>query len=194
MKNVIFLLFFAANVLHAQKPGQKYSAIDKSVMDVVYFPNGAHRIHMSTTPEEKATRQAKIKITYSRPLAAGRKVFGDLVKYDTQWRFGANESTELVLYTAAKIGGTTLQAGRYTLYCTPSAEKWTLSVSPLVDGWGVYGFDFTKDLAKVTAPVTKTETPIEAFSIAMYEASPGIVHLKAGWENAEVEFPIELVK
>jgi hypothetical protein len=193
MKNLIAIFLFCSSAIHAQVPGQNFSSIDKSVMDVVYFPNGAHRVHMSKNDEERANRQAKIKVTYSRPLANGRKVFGDVVKYDTQWRFGANESTELVLYTAAKIGGTTLQAGRYTLYCTPATDKWTLSVSPMLDGWGNYGYDYTKDVAKVTANVKVTESLIEAFSITMYQASPNVVHLKAGWENTVVEFPIELL-
>ncbi len=190
MKKILILLFFAS-AASAQVPGQNFASMDKSIMDVVYFPNGSHRIYMSKTPEERAARVAKIKITYSRPLAGGRKVFGELVKLDQSWRFGANESTEMVLYVPAKIGETVLQPGRYTLYCTPSADKWTLRVHPNLDGWGIFGFDETKDLAKVSANITKSETFIEAFSIAMYADSPKSARLKAGWENSIVEFPIE---
>lgn len=191
MKKIIILLCLTYALL-AQVQGQNFAPIDKSIMDVVYFPNGSHRIYMSKTPEERAARIAKIKITYSRPLAGGRKVFGELVKFDQSWRLGANESTEMVLFTPAKIGETLLQPGRYSLYCTPSADKWTLRVHPNLEGWGIFGFDETKDLAKVSANVTKNESFIEAFSMAMYEVSPKSVRLKVGWENTIVEFPIEL--
>ncbi|HMJ46844.1 MAG TPA: DUF2911 domain-containing protein, partial [Ferruginibacter sp.] len=34
-----------------------------------------------------------INLTYSRPVAKGRKVFGDLVPYNKIWRTGANGAT-----------------------------------------------------------------------------------------------------
>jgi len=36
-----------------------------------------------------------VKITYSRPHKNGRKIFGDLVPYDSLWRTGDNEATRI---------------------------------------------------------------------------------------------------
>ncbi len=190
MKKALFLL---CSIVSLQLSAQNFAPLDKSIMDIVYFPNGAHRVHMAKTAEDKAKIMPKIKIIYSRPLANGRKVFGELVKYDQSWRLGANESTEITFYQAVKIGDAVLAPGRYTLYCTPSASSWKLRVHPNLDGWGNFGYDESKDLATVTANTTSTDTKIEAFSIAMYEASPKVVHLKIGWENTLVEFPIQLL-
>jgi hypothetical protein len=190
MKKVFFALLIFCGL---QVNAQEFAGLDISIMDIAYYPDGAHRAAFANKPEEKAKLMPRIKVTYSRPLVKGRKVFGELVKYDQPWRFGANESTEILFYTPVRIGESVLAPGRYTLYCVPGAEKWVLKVHPNLDGWGNFGYDDSKALAEVSAPVKKSPSLIEAFSIVMYEASPRVVHLKAGWENVVVEFPIELL-
>jgi hypothetical protein len=184
---VVLLSFFALQV-----SAQKFPDLDKSVMDVVYYPNGAHRVEMIKEADKKAELMPKIRITYSRPLANGRVVFGDLIKYNEPWRLGANESTEVIFYTAVRIGNDVLSPGRYSLYCIPTADSWTLKVHPSI-AWGVYGFDFTKDLASVTAKVSKSNDLIEALSMTMYKAENGNVMLKVGWDKTIAEFPITLL-
>jgi hypothetical protein len=190
MKKVIFTLL---TLCALQLSAQEFAPVDLSIMDLAYFPNGAHRAAFAKNAEEKAKLMPRIKIIYSRPLVKGRTIFGDLVKYDQPWRFGANESTEVTFYTPVKIGESVLAPGRYTLYCVPGASSWTLKVHPNLDGWGNFGYDDSKALAEVSGTPKKSDSLIEAFSITMYEASPRIVHLKAGWENTVVEFPIELL-
>ncbi len=190
MKKLLILAFTALSFVAT---AQEFAPIDKSIMDLAYFPNGAHRAGFAKTPEEKGKLMPRIKVIYSRPLVNSRTVFGELVKYDEAWRMGANESTEITFYTPVMIGESVLAPGRYTLYCTPTANSWTLKVHPNLDGWGAYGYDESLDLARVTAPVTKVDKNIEALSITMYEASPNVVHLKVGWEKTVVEFPITLL-
>ncbi|MGR3809960.1 DUF2911 domain-containing protein [Jiulongibacter sp. NS-SX5] len=190
MKKVLVLLLTA---LSFQLAAQDFAGIDKSIMDLAYYPNGAHRAGFSKTADEKGALMPRIKVIYSRPLVNGRTIFGDLIKYNEDWRFGANESTEITFYTNVKIGETILAPGRYTLFCTPTESAWTLHVHPRLDGWGNYGYDTSKTLASVSAPVQKSDKLIEAFSITFYEGSPGVAHLKAGWENSIVEFPIEIL-
>lgn len=190
MRKLVIALLVAFSF---QVSAQEFAGIDQSVMDLAYYPNGAHRAGFAKTADEKGALMPRIKVIYSRPLVKGRKIFGELVKYDQDWRFGANESTEITFYTPVKIGETVLSPGRYTLYCTPSANQWTLHVHPALDGWGNYGYDTSRTLASVSAPTSKSDKLIEAFSITFYEGSPGVAHLKAGWENTVVEFPIELL-
>ena len=190
MKKILLALLVLASV---QVSAQKFPGIDKSIMDVTYYPIGAHGVAFAKTLEAKAALTPRIKVIYSRPLVNGRTVFGDLVKFNEDWRFGANESTEIDFYTPVQFGETILAPGRYTLYCIPKADTWTLKIHPSLDGWGSYGYDSSRDLASVTVPVSKSADLIEAFSIALYEASPGVVHLKAGWEHTVAEFPIKLL-
>src|SRR5690606_1026051 len=59
-----------------------------------------------------------IKITYSRPHKRGREVFGnpDLVPYDSVWRTGANEATEITVTKPIEIAGERLEPGTYTVF------------------------------------------------------------------------------
>ncbi|UBM59859.1 DUF2911 domain-containing protein [Marinilongibacter aquaticus] len=187
------LLLFGFALLAFAAQAQDFAPVDKSVMDIAYFPKDAHRAQLAKNVEEKEKLSPRLRVMYSRPMMNGRKIFGELVKYGEPWRLGANESTELILYTPVKIGEDVLSAGRYTLYCTPGQDEWTLHVNPNTDKWGVYGFDFSRDVAHVSGKVQKVDKAIEALSIVMYEAADRMVHLKVGWENSVVEFPIELL-
>lgn len=46
-----------------------------------------------------------MELTYSRPSAKGRKVFGDLVPYNKMWRTGANSSTVIRFNDPVEIKG-----------------------------------------------------------------------------------------
>ena len=155
MKKTLVLFL---SMLALQMSAQNFAAIDKSIMDIVYFPQGAHRIHMAKTAEDKAKIMPKIKIIYSRPLLNGRKAFGELVKFDQAWRLGANESTEITFYQAVKIGDAILAPGRYTLYCTPSATSWKLKVHPNLDGWGVVSGSTKRRILPQLMPIQQIQT------------------------------------
>jgi hypothetical protein len=177
-----------------QGNAQTFPDLDKSVLDQAYYPNNsAHDLTFTKTIDEKAAVLTKIKVTYSRPLAKGRKVFGELVKYNEPWRLGANETTEVTFYSSVKIGENILFAGTYALYCVPEKDTWSLKIHPTINGWGVYNFDFSKELASVNAPVSTSSETIEALSIVMYKAENGTVLLKVGWDKSFVEFPITLL-
>jgi hypothetical protein len=61
----------------------------------------------------------QVKLSYSRPSAKGRNVFGDLVPFNEVWRTGANASTKLTFTEDVKIEGNALKAGTYALYTIP---------------------------------------------------------------------------
>ena len=58
----------------------------------------------------------EISLSYARPSAKGRQVFGELVPFGEMWRTGANASTKLTVSEAVKIAGNELAAGTYALY------------------------------------------------------------------------------
>ena len=58
----------------------------------------------------------KVNIDYSRPSMKGRKVYGELVPFDKEWRLGANEATTFVVDSDVKIGSTVIPKGSYTLF------------------------------------------------------------------------------
>ena len=105
------------------------------------------------------------------------------------WRLGANEATEIEFYKPVRIGNTKIKKGRYTLYCIPYQDKWTLIVNKETDTWGSFKYDETKNVVKIEAPVQRQAEVLESFAMA-FEKSTGGANLIIGWDNIMVSFPI----
>jgi hypothetical protein len=75
----------------------------------------------------------EITITYSRPVARGRDLFGTLVPYDQVWNPGADRATAMAVTRDVQIDGRPLQAGRYSLWAIPRRESWTIIFSRAAD-------------------------------------------------------------
>ena len=191
MKNV--LLSVLVILIASTANSQEFSKADKSSLDMAYYPARSAFRSFAKTPEEKISLTPKIRVIYSRPVAGGREIFGNLVPFDKPWRLGANESTEIQFMTPVSIGGTVVPAGRYTLYAVPGKDSWKVTVNYDLDGWGAYAYRPEMDLASITVPTSSVDETIDEFSVALYEASSGMVHLKMGWDKTVVEVPIELL-
>lgn len=190
MKKMIMMVAIAAACTTSY--GQDFNKTDKSALDAAYYPAKATKMAFAKTEEAKKALKPKIRVLYSRPMKKGRNIFGDLVKFNNLWRLGANESTEILFMTDVKVGGKDIKAGRYTLFVVPSAKEWMLKINTDLDGWGHYAYNAENDVASIAAPVQKSKDEIEALSIALYEKSTNTVHLKIGWDDTVVEFPITL--
>ncbi len=158
-----------------------YFSVDVSPMDATYYP-------IQVTSSKSDT--PKVKVVYSRPQKKNRVVFGNLVKYGDIWRFGANENSEIRFYTPVKIGGKEIPAGTYSIFAIPFEKEWTIVLNSDIDKWGAYFYDKSKDVVRFNVPVEKTTSPIEYFSVTFVQTNTG-ADLYAGWDNAQVKFPIE---
>ncbi len=68
-----------------------------------------------------------IAITYGRPVARGRALFGSLVPWDQIWHPGADSATRMVIDHDIEVEGNALLAGEYTLWLIPrESAPWTL--------------------------------------------------------------------
>ena len=69
-----------------------------------------------------------ISITYGRPVARGRALFGDtaLVKYGAVWHPGADSATIVRFSRDVQLDGHALKAGEYSVWLVPkSSGTWT---------------------------------------------------------------------
>jgi hypothetical protein len=71
----------------------------------------------------------EITLTYSRPVARGRELFGGIVPYDQVWNPGADQATAIAFTRDVEIDGQRLQAGKYSLWTIPRPERWTVIFS-----------------------------------------------------------------
>ena len=170
------------NALMAQA---KLPPVDKSPMDMSYYPNGYPVLKI----QDKATEPLVARVIYSRPQKNGRTIFGELLTYGQVWRLGANEATEIEFFKPVRIGNTKIKKGRYTLYCIPYQDKWTLILNKEIDTWGSFKYDAAKDVVRIDAPVQKQTEVLESFAMAFEKATAG-ANLIIGWDNSIVNFPI----
>lgn len=160
-----------------------YVIVDVSPMDMSYFPADYPILKMT-----KAVNAGPLaRIIYSRPHLQGRRLFHDLLKYGEPWRLGANESTELDLYTDAFIQDKKIKAGRYILYCIPEAENWTIIINSNIDSWGLHP-DSTNDIARFIIPIKQTPNRLEYYTMVFEKTSSGAELLMA-WDNLEARLP-----
>lgn len=160
-----------------------YAGVDVSPMDMVYYPIDYPKLKMthiiSTAPLAR--------VIYSRPHLQGRHIFHEVLKYDEPWRLGANEATELTLYKDAIIQDKKIKAGRYTLYCIPHKDTWTIALNSNIDTWGLER-DIAKDIARFEVPVQQTQNSLEYFTMVFEDEQKGPALLMA-WDDVEVRLP-----
>jgi Protein of unknown function (DUF2911) len=159
-----------------------FAIVDVSPMDMSYCPANYPMIKHLTGD------QPDIRLIYSRPQRQGRAVFGNIVQYDTIWRLGANEGTEIEFFKPATIQGNKIKPGRYILYCIPKKDSWQVVLNTDADIWGL-NIDTAKDAAKFTIPVTYTTSLSEYFT-AIFENTPGGANLVFAWDDVVARLPI----
>ena len=166
---------------------EKFASLgmDKSPMDMSYYPVDYPKLKMSGNVSEPLVAR----VIYSRPQKDGRIIFGNVLKYGTIWRLGANEATEIEFFKDVSINNQKVAKGRYVLYCIPYEDKWTLILNSDLFTWGLK-IDSTKDVYKFDVPVSKTNTPFEVFSMDFAKADPGM-QLIMGWDSVRAELPIK---
>jgi hypothetical protein len=72
----------------------------------------------------------EVSVTYGRPVARGRELFGALVPWDSVWHPGADSATRVTFNHDVLLEGKPLRAGEYTLWLIPREHApWTVIVS-----------------------------------------------------------------
>ena len=171
-----------SNTLLAQT---KLPPVDKSPMDMSYYPTDYPLLKI----QNKATEPLAARVIFSRPQKNGRVIFGELLNYGEVWRLGANEATEIEFYRNVTIGNSKIKKGRYTLYCIPNVDKWTLILNKETDTWGAFKYDDKKDIVRIDAPLQKQSEILDSFVMAFEKSTKG-ANLVIAWDDIRVNFPI----
>ena len=141
---------------------------------------------------EQEVGSGKIKITYSRPLVRGRKIFGELVPFDKLWRTGASDCTVITTSEDISFGNNVLKAGSYSIFSIPAINEWTIIVNSDTTLHGETGYDEKKDIMRFKVPLEKSPNFYETFTIELNDInSKGEAFLKILWENTMVKIPVK---
>lgn len=122
-----------------------------------------------------------IKITYCRPSARGRTIWGVVLPADSIWRTGANSATTLTTEADFMIGKMRIPKGSYTLYSRPSEKSFALIINKKQGGPPQY--DEKQDLATVEMARESASSPIDPFRIWFDVAGKSSAKLHLAWTD-----------
>lgn len=179
----ISLLFFVAPIFAQQKP----TDLDKSPMDVSYWPNNYPILKLNGKVKENPIAR----LLYSRPQKNNRIIFDGIVKYGEMWRLGANEATEIEFLKNIKINNKIIKKGKYTLYCIPNATTWSIIINSDNYCWGNYSYNQKLDVLRVDISPEKNSEIVEAFTAYFEETKTG-ANLIFMWDDVKTRLPIFL--
>lgn len=183
------LILLCTLIISTAAFSQKMPGIDKSPMDMSYYPNDfAH--DRKFAPKLIGDMPAIVRVIYSRPAKKNRDIFGSMIKYGAVWRVGANEAAEIKFYRNVTIKGKKVKAGTYALYTIPNADEWTIILSTDLDQWGAYSYTEDKDVLRVSVPVKSSEEVVENFTIQFVKSTDKETTMKMAWDKTLIEVPI----
>ncbi len=185
------LFFFFCVLLTARVQAQTFRGIDKSPMDMAYYPDDyAH--DRKFAPDKIKGETAKVRVIYSRPAMNGREVLGKLIPIGKVWRVGANEAPEIKFYEDATIMGKQVKAGTYALLAQANeqSQDMTIILSSDVDQWGAYSYDPKNDVLRVNVAGKEISESVENFAIQFAKGTGNEVLMRMAWGKGMVEVPI----
>ena len=135
---------------------------------------------------------AEILLTYGRPVARGRVVFGGVVKYDRAWSPGANQATRVYTSRDLRINGGPLPPGAYSLWMIPRSEQpWTIIFSAAAEVFHQPYPGEGKDALRVSAtPAQGFHMETLAFYFPVVEARDA--QLRLHWGDLIVSLQIHV--
>ena len=131
-----------------------------------------------------------VELTYSRPSAKGRKIYGDLVPYNKIWRTGANAATKIVFSEPVEIDGKKIDTGTYVLYTIPNVDSWEVILNKGLSNWGSDGYKESEDVARFKVVPSKLKKNIETFTMEFSNVTPTSCALEIKWEKTAVVIPM----
>lgn len=134
-----------------------------------------------------------IEITYSRPSAKGRTIFGGLESYGVVWRTGANAATRIKFTEPVELAGKKVDTGTYALYSVPGIESWEIILNRGVNNWGVDGYKESEDVVRFKIAPTKLKSAVETFTMQFNNVKPESCDLNIEWDRTSIRIPVTAV-
>ena len=174
----LLILIAAAIIYSISSSAQGFKSLDNVPHDISYY-------------RESMVSDPLAKVIYGRPSVKNDlEVFGSKVPFNQVWRTGANEATEIKIYTDVLFGDKIVTAGTYTLYTIPGEDQWEIILSSNTDVVGAFQYDPIFNVAIIKVPVTKAEK-INTFSICFKKKSRNNISMILAWGSTRVKVPLD---
>lgn len=150
-------------------------------------------IFPSLSPKGKIEQKiglTNIIVDYERPAARGRKVFGELVKYDKLWRTGAGNCTKIRFSKPVVIDNKKINEGAYSVFTIPSKNEWIVILNKDTALYGETSYDEKNDLLRFKAKTKSTDRYYESLTIDI-DVIPNNAMVYIAWEKTQISFQVE---
>ncbi|TGE16790.1 DUF2911 domain-containing protein [Hymenobacter elongatus] len=132
-----------------------------------------------------------VTITYSRPSAKDRAIFGSIVPFGKRWRTGANQTTTIKFSDDVTLEGKKVPAGEYGLYTIPNKAEWLIVLNKSTkQGADVDGFKDDQDVVRFSAKTYKLGSKVETFTIGFSDLTPATANVDMMWELTGAKFKL----
>lgn len=131
----------------------------------------------------------KLEITYRRPVARGRVLFGGLVPYGKVWTPSADSAARISISRAVTINGSELAAGSYSIWAIPNETSWTVLFNAVPVVFHL-AYPSGRDVLRVTAVPTHGDF-IETLQFAFPIVDADSARLELHWGNTIIPFSIK---
>jgi hypothetical protein len=156
--------------------------------------SGMAQVNMPAPSPTQTVKQnfgmGSIELTYSRPNAKARKVFGDLVPFGKMWRTGANAATRLKFTDVVELAGKKIDTGTYVLYTIPGNDSWEIILNKGINNWGTGNYKEAEDVIRFKVTPVKMKQKLESFTMQFANILPESCELHLMWEKTAVAIPI----
>ena len=166
------------------------------ILAVIIYPSiqASAQVHIPAPSSTQTIKQdfgmGSIELTYSRPNARGRKIYGSLVPWNKIWRTGANAATRIVFKDAVEIGGKKIDSGTYVMYTIPGIDNWQIILNRGINNWGTDGYKDADDVCRFMIQPVKLKNKLETFTMQFEDIKAESCELHIMWQKTDVVIPI----
>jgi hypothetical protein len=133
----------------------------------------------------------KLEISYGRPVAKGRELWGKLVPWEEPWHPGADRASKLTIDHDITVEGQTLKAGEYSLWLIArNGKPWTIIFSSDAGAWHRPYPGQDKDVLRVDV-TPETITHVESLTIDFPSVLADDATLRISWGTTAVSMKIK---
>jgi hypothetical protein len=133
----------------------------------------------------------EITVTYSRPVARGRQLFGVLVPYGQVWTPGADQATAITFTRDVQVDGHPLPKGSYSVWTIPRSDTWTVIFNKAAKAYHENYPGERQDALRVDVrPEQGPQVETLSFSFPIVEGKDAVLRIE--WGNVRVPLSIRV--
>ena len=122
----------------------------------------------------------RLEVTYRRPVARGRPLFGALVPWGHIWTPSADSAARITISAPVTVNGSPLAAGSYALWTIPDSTSWTVIFSETASVFHLRYPDGHDVLRVRAAPLHGEHVESLMFAFPLVDADSAVMQLRWG--------------